>query len=210
MEHIGSARDWDRYRRAPPGAVDVTFLRECDLLFRRMRLFLIAASLLGLAAITFLGVRFWQYSRMWPEASTEVVQLTPEKRILLQRLRAETKFQPHNYPPLGYTGAETPEDQVQATAAVNAVIDVVLARSDGPILAKALLDPIANAMRHVDLLATEDRNRTADYLIEIWYILGFKGATGLFAYGAGYPKPVGYGEPLPPGWTAPDKPRPIN
>lgn len=25
-----------------------------------------------------------------------------------------------------------------------------------------------------------------------------------------YPKPNGYGEPLAPGWTAPDKPRPIS
>jgi hypothetical protein len=174
------------------------------------RLLLIVVSVLGLGTIAFLGVRFWQYSQMWPEASTEIVQLTPEKRILLQRLRAETKFQPHNYPPLGYTGAETPQDQARATAAVNAVIDVVLARSDGPIPAKAVSDLIGNAMRQVDLLATEDRDRRADYLIEIWYMLGFKGATGHFAYGAAYPKLVGYGEPLPPGWIAPDKPRPIN
>ncbi len=47
-------------------------------------------------------------------------------------------------------------------------------------------------------------------MLEIWYILGFKGATGLFAYGSAYPKSVGYGEPLPPGWAAPDKPRRID
>ena len=60
------------------------------------------------------------------------------------------------------------------------------------------------------MLETEDRDRAQGYMLEIWYILGFKGATGLFAYGAAYSKPVGYGEPLPPGWTGPDKPRPIN
>jgi hypothetical protein len=47
-------------------------------------------------------------------------------------------------------------------------------------------------------------------MIEIWYITCFKRATGRFAYGAYYKKPVGYGEPLPPGWIAPDKPRPIS
>jgi len=64
-------------------------------------------------------------------------------------------------------------------------------------------------MKAVDLLETEDRDRTQDYLLEIWYILGFKGATGRFAYGSAFVPPKGYGEPLPPGWTSPDHPRPI-
>jgi hypothetical protein len=59
------------------------------------------------------------------------------------------------------------------------------------------------------MLETEDRDRAQGYLLEIWYIVGFKGATGRFAYGSAYQKPEGYGEPLPPGWTAPDHPRPI-
>jgi Domain of unknown function (DUF4844) len=175
-----------------------------------MRFLLMATAVLGLAAFVFLGVRFWQYSRLWPNPSDEVVELTPEKRVLLQRLKAETKFQPNDYPPLGYTGAETPEDQARATAAVNRVIDAVLIRSDGPIDAKALFVSIGKGMHEVGTLATEDRDRTQGYMLEIWYILGFKGATGLFAYGSAYPKPVGYGEPLPPGWIAPDKPRPID
>lgn len=58
-------------------------------------------------------------------------------------------------------------------------------------------------------LATEDRDRTGDYLLEVWYILGFKGATGRFATGVAYSRLSGYSEPLPPGWTAPDQPRPI-
>jgi uncharacterized protein DUF4844 len=162
-----------------------------------MRLFLIATSVLALAAFAFLGVRLWQYSRLWPKPSAEVVQLTPEKRVLLQRLRAETKFQPNDYPPLGYTGAETPEDQARATAAVNEVIEGVLAQSDGPIHAKALSVLIGRGMREVDTLATEDRDRTQGYMLEIWYMLGFKGPTGRFAYGSAYPRPDGYGEPLP-------------
>jgi hypothetical protein len=47
-------------------------------------------------------------------------------------------------------------------------------------------------------------------MLEIWYILGFKGATGRFAYGSAYRNPDGYGEPLPPGWLTPDKPRRID
>lgn len=174
-----------------------------------MRLLAIAISVLGLAAFAFLGVRFWQPSQLWPESSTEVVQLTSEKRVSLQRLRAETKFQPDDYPPLGYTGAETREDEARATAAVNQVIDAILVQADESLHAEVPIALIERAMREVAALATEDRDRTQGYLLEIWYILGFRGPTGLFAYGSAYPKPDGFGEPLPPGWIAPDRPRPI-
>jgi hypothetical protein len=40
-------------------------------------------------------------------------------------------------------------------------------------------------MRDVETLATEDRDRTQGYMLEVWYILGFKGPTGRFAYGSG-------------------------
>jgi hypothetical protein len=174
-----------------------------------MRPLIIAASVLGLAVFVFLGVRFWQYSRLWHKSSVELVQLTPEKRRLLQRLRAEEKFRANDYPPFGYTGAETREDEARATAAVNQVIEAVLARSDGPLHAEVPITLIKEGMREVGTLATEDRHRTQGYLLEVWYILGFKGPTGLFAYGSAYRRPNGYGEPLPPGWAAPDKPRPI-
>jgi len=64
-------------------------------------------------------------------------------------------------------------------------------------------------MDTVRLLETEDRDRTAGYMLEVWWLLGFKGATGRFAHGSAYPVPAGHGEPLPPGWTASDKPRRI-
>jgi len=174
-----------------------------------MRLFLIVICILGVAAVAFFAFVYWRYSRLFPAPSTEIVELTPEKRTLLQRLRAENKFQPHDYPPLGYTGAETPEDRARATAAVNGVIDAILARPNGPIHAKEVSGRIAEGLRQVTTLATEDRERTQGYMLEIWYTLGFKGATGHFAYGAAYARPDGYSEPLPPGWIAPDKPRPI-
>jgi len=154
------------------------------------------------------GAMAWQVADAFPAASTEVVTLDAAKRTVKQ-LRAERKFQPNDYPPLGYTGMATPEDEATANAALNGVIDGILALPDGPVPAKTVSDLFGTAMTQVDLLETEDRDRTQGYLLEIWYIMGFKGATGRFAYGAYFVPPEGYGEPLPPGWTAPDHPRPI-
>ncbi|MBI1196586.1 MAG: DUF4844 domain-containing protein [Phenylobacterium sp.] len=167
---------------------------------------LLVVLVLGLGVAGWLGFAHW---RALPRASTEVAELTPQKRVMLERLRAEKKFQPHDYPPLGYTGAESEEDRIKATAAVNNVIDNLLALPDGPIQARVVSRDIGRGMKKVGWLATEDRDRTGDYMIEVWYILGFRGATGRFAHGSWYKKPEGYGEPLPPGWSAPDKPRPI-
>jgi|SRR5579859_565270 len=120
-----------------------------------MRFLLLATSVLAIALIAFFGFRLWQSSSRWPRVSAEVVQLTPEKRLLLQRLRAENKFQPNNYPPLGYTGAATPEDQARANGAVNGVINGVLAYPDGPVQAKAVSHLIRDRMKTVALLETE-------------------------------------------------------
>jgi hypothetical protein len=161
-----------------------------------------------IAVIGFGAVRWW-WNSQFPATSSEVVQLTPEKRHLLEALRTEHKFQPNDYPPLGYTGMATPEDEHTATEAVNDVIDNILAAPDGPRSASEVSDQLGKAMKKVDYLETEDRDRTSGYLIEIWYILGFKGSTGRFAYGAAFPMPPGYGEPLPPGWKSPMQPRVI-
>lgn len=174
-----------------------------------MRYLLILLGILALGALAFVGVIYWKYTRLFPEVSIEVVQLTPEKRSLLERLRKETKFEAHRLSPRGYTGAETPEEGARATAAVNGMIDAVLAQPDGPVAARTVSRLIGKAMRQVSWLATEDRDRTIEYLLEVWYILGFRLATGQFAHGAAYPIPAGYSEPLPPGWTAPDQPRPF-
>jgi hypothetical protein len=65
------------------------------------------------------------------------------------------------------------------------------------------------AMQDIGDLETEDRERAQGYMLEIWYIIGFKRPTGLFTYGSGIRIPPGYAEPLPPGWVSPDKPRTI-
>lgn len=154
-------------------------------------------------------VTWWKYSRPFPTPSQEIVQLNTQKRAVLSRLRSEEKFERHDYPPLGYTGVATPEEGVVSRSAVNDVVDAILSRQDGPVPASAVSELIGRGMKRVNRLETEDRDRTSGYMIEIWYILGFKGATGHFAYGSAFPVPPGYGEPLPPGWKSPTEPRPI-
>ena len=165
---------------------------------------------LTLAALVFLvGAGWWKYSSLFPRPSREVVQLTAEKRNALIRLRDERKFEPHDHPPLGYTGIATPEDGVLARAAVNDVIGSILAQEDGAVSSKMVLGFIRRGLKRVEKLETEDRDRAAEYLIEIWYLLGFRGPTGRFMNGADFEQTHGYGEPLPPGWKSPSEPRPI-
>lgn len=171
-----------------------------------MRIFLV---LLVCASLALIVAGWWGYSSLFSKPSQEIVQLDAEKRHALVRLGDETKFEPYDYPPLGYTGIATPEEGIAARAAVNDVIEAILSRQDGPVAATTVSDLIEQGMRRVDQLETEDRDRTAGYMIEIWYLLGFKGATGRFAYGAAFKPPDGYGEPLPPGWKSPMDPRPI-
>lgn len=174
-----------------------------------MRPLAVLLTAVALLATALLGFRLWQFSRLWPKPSVEITTLTTERRTTLLELRAEHKFQPNNFPPLGYTGAETVQDEVTATQAVDGVIDAILARPNGPLPAPTVAALIKSGLKSVKLLATEDRDRTQGYMLEIWYLLGFKGATGLFAYGSYYKVPPGYGEPLPPGWKSPNQPRPI-
>jgi len=172
-----------------------------------MRYLVVLILAVILSVVAPLGPRLWRFYGMAAEPSAEVTDLTPAKRLLLTELRAERKFQPHDYPPFGYTGAETLADETNGTRAVDGVIDGILARSNGPLPARAVSDLIGEGMRKVTFLATEDRDRAREYMLEIWYLLGFKDATGRFAYGSAYKAPPGYGEPLPPGWASPTQPR---
>jgi hypothetical protein len=174
-----------------------------------MRPFVVIAGLFALVLVGGAAIAFLGYRQSFPKASSEVVDFTPERRAAIARLRAEQKFRPHDFPPLGYTGSATPRDSDVATAAVDEMLDAVLRQPDGPLQAKTVSRLIARAMDHVNLLETEDRDRAGDYMLEAWYLLGFKGATGRFAYGPAFPRPPGYEEPLPPGWKSPTEPRPI-
>lgn len=171
-----------------------------------MRYLFVLVGLLGLLVVSFVGMRVWQYSKLFPQTSVEIVQLTPGKRRMLELLRQERKFQPDNFGS-GYTGAETLDDEAVAAGAVNSVIDRIGAEPANAVSARVVSGFMREALGKVYFLATEDRERTAGYLLEIWYILGFKGATGLFSYGSAYRIPEGYGEALPPGWKSPAEPR---
>lgn len=174
-----------------------------------MRPTFIILSILLFAVIAGGATAWSNYSRLFPKPSSETVHLDAQRRKALIQLRNEEKFEPDDYPPLGYTGVATPEEGVVARSVVNDVLDAILSRQDGPIEAKSVSGLIGRGMKRVNLLETEDRDRTSDYMIEIWYILGFKGSTGQFAYGSAFLKPPGYGEPLPRGWKSPSEPRPI-
>jgi hypothetical protein len=174
-----------------------------------MRPLLAIAVILSAMLLVGAAVGLIRYRQAFPAPSEEVVRLDAQKRAALANLKAESKFGPHSYPPLGYTGAATPEDKLVATSAVNGLIDGVLAHSDGPIAARDVSRLIAKALRRVEMLETEDRDRAGDYMIEVWYLLGFHEATGRFAHGSAFPRWPSYAEPLPPGWKSPTEPRPI-
>lgn len=168
---------------------------------------ILVVSVLILGTCTSFG--FWWHSRQFPQASIEVTELTPNKRVELERLREEHKFQPEDFPPFFYTGAETPEDEAIAVSAVNGVIDEIVSRPDGPLPARIVIEKMKVRTAKTRHLATEDRDRTQQYMVEIWYLLGFRGSTGMFAYGSSLRPPPGYGEPLPPGWASPTQRREI-
>lgn len=47
-----------------------------------------------------------------------MIVLTPEKHALINKLRPETKFLPHDLPQHDYTGPETDEDTAPASTAL--------------------------------------------------------------------------------------------
>lgn len=171
------------------------------------RTLLALAALLIVCVIGVGGFAYWKYLQMFPETSHEVVMLDAAKRDALIRLRDENKFGPHDYPPLGYTGAATIKDKATASLAINHVIDAILQSSDREIRSEVVSGLFSGVAEKTFLLETEDRDRAGGYLLEIWYVLGFKGASGNFVYGSYFKLPPGYGEPLPPGWKSPTEPR---
>jgi len=102
-------------------------------------------ALLALVATS--ATVWWKYSHLFPKPSNETVQLDAHKRDVLSSLRKEEKFEPNEYPPLGYTDVATPEEGVVARAAVNDVLDSILSREDGPISASFVSDLIGRGMK---------------------------------------------------------------
>ena len=100
---------------------------------------------------------------------------TPETTwATLAMLRREPKFVPHEYPPLGYTGPDTPEDLEPLTEIVDQAIDGSLALRAEALSASILRPILVQAQQQADMFATEDRDRVWGYMLEIWYIVGFR------------------------------------
>lgn len=160
----------------------------------------ILATLVLLAAAA--GSVVW---RLWkPKAEPlyeERILLGDEARARLQALRDEDKFHADDT----YPGPKGPKNRATLSGWVNGVIDDILAEADGPLEASDVAGRLGIAIGAASKRPAADQDRLHGYLIEIWYILGYRSATGYFP--ASEDAPEGWAEPLPPGWTAPDRPR---
>jgi len=163
-----------------------------------------------LAAVVLLAVAgggaIW---RLWrPRAVPlyeERASLGPELRARLLALREDEKFHADDTLAPPYPGPRGPRNRASLSAFVDGVIDDILAAPDGPLEASDVAGRLGIAIGSASKRPAADVARLHGYLIEIWYILGYRSATGYFPPSQGGPE--GRGEPLPPGWAAPDRPR---
>lgn len=174
-----------------------------------MRTWLVAAGCLIVFAVAGVGWAILRLDSAYPAVTEERVTVTPENRCLLVQLRQEAKFEPHDFPPLGYAGPATPEDAMIMNRAVNGFLDAILAVRGSELAGRDVSSKMKRPIDSVFWLETADRNRVYEYLLEAWYILGFRGATGHFfartnAEGRASSEFV---ETLPPGWRSPTEPR---
>jgi hypothetical protein len=88
---------------------------------------------------------------------------------------------------------------------VDGVLDDILSRADGPLEASEVAGRLGIAIGAASKRPAADAARLHGYLIEIWYILGYRSATGYFPVPEDAPE--GWAEPLPPGWASPEQPR---
>ena len=158
--------------------------------------------LLGFAA----GGVAWRFWR--PKAAPlyeERALLEAGIRARLQALRDEDKFHADETISPPYPGPKGPRNRATLSGWVDGVIDDILAEPDGPLEASDVAGRLGLAIAAAAKRPAADQTRLHGYLIEIWYILGYRSATGYFP--AAEDAPEGWSEPLPPGWTAPDRPR---
>lgn len=163
---------------------------------------LAAVVLLAMAG----GGAIW---RLWkPKAGSlyeETARLDPALRARLQALREDDKFHADATLDPPYPGPKGPRNRASLSAFVDRVIDDILAAPDGPLEASDVAGRLGLAIEAASKRPAADVARLNGYLIEIWYLLGYRSATGYFP--ASEAIPAGRGEPLPPGWTDADTPR---
>ena len=147
--------------------------------------------------------RFWK-----PKAEPlyeERAMLGAEVRERLQALRDEDKFWADDAISPPYPGPKGPNNRATLSGWVNGVLNDILAEPDGPLEASDVAGRLGIAIGAASKRPAADQTRLHGYLIEIWYILGYRSATGYFPPAEDAPE--GWSEPLPPGWAAPDRPR---
>ena len=163
----------------------------------------ILATFVLLAAAA--GGAIWRYWKPKPEPLyEETAMLDAAMRARLRALRDEDKFWADDAISPPYPGPKGPKNRATLSGWVNGVIDDILAEDDGPLEASDVAGRIGLAMGAASKRPAADQARLHGYLIEIWWILGYRSATGYFPTDGA---PEGWGERLPPGWAAPDRPR---
>ncbi len=163
---------------------------------------LAAVVLVAVAA----GGAIW---RMWKPRTgplyEEQAALGPDLRARLQALRDENKFHPDDTIEPPYAGPKGPKNRASLSAFVDGVLDDILGEPDGPLEASDVAGRLGVAIGAASKRPAADVARLHGYLIEIWYILGYRSPTGYFPPSDAAPQ--GWGEPLPPGWASPAAPR---
>ncbi len=147
--------------------------------------------------------------RMWkPKAEPlyeETARLDADLRARLQALRDEDKFHADATIDPPYAGPKGPKNRASLSAFVDGVIDDILNEPDGPLDASDVAGRLGIAIGAASKRPAADVARLHGYLIEIWYILGYRSSTGYFP--PSDTAPEGWSEALPPGWASPDSPR---
>lgn len=148
------------------------------------------------------GGAIWRFWKPKPEPLYEETALLGEAvRERLQALREEDKFWADGT----YAGPKGPKNRATLSGWVDGILDDILAEPDGPLEASDVAGRLGIAIGAASKRPAADQDRLHGYLIEIWYILGYRSATGYFPPSDAAPE--GWSEPLPPGWEAPDRPR---
>ena len=158
----------------------------------------VAMVVLGLVAI---GGAAWRLVKRGPEPLyEESALLSPEIRARLRALREEAKFAAED----DYPGPGGPKTRAKLSAVIDDLLDDILAEPDGPVEASDLAGRLGLAVAAVSTRTEADARRAHGYMLEIWWIFGFRSAAGYFTPEDGAGVVDGWAEPMPPGWTGPE------
>jgi hypothetical protein len=127
--------------------------------------------LAGLCALTLAGCDL---------RAPDYVQLTPEKRAQLKALRKRNKFGPEHNGKRNYNGVDDLAARATLNKIINDLIDEILEQPDGILHGDTVREMLLKANAQTDAFDSGDQDRASDYMLEIWSILAFHTATGIF------------------------------